>query len=55
MRNICRKARYAYWLNTDRREKWDQGDSIASVYGSYAKMYEAVNVDELLGFITEMR
>lgn len=55
IRNICRKAKCAYWLNTDVREKWDQGDSIASVYGKYAKMYETTNVKELLGFISEMR
>ena len=29
IKNICRKAKCAYWLNTDDRKKWDQGDSIA--------------------------
>lgn len=55
IKNICRKAKCAYWLNTDTHEKWDHGDSIASVYGKYAKMYETINVNELLGFISEMR
>lgn len=55
IRNICRKAKRAYWLNTDANEKWDQGDSIASVYGHYARMYETVNIRQLLGFIMEMR
>lgn len=55
IRNICRKAKCAYWLNTDVRQKWDQGDSIASVYGHYAKMYETGNIRQLLGFISEMR
>ena len=36
-------------------DKWDQGDSIASVYGYYARMYETVNIQQLLGFIMEMR
>lgn len=55
IRNICRKAKHAYWLNTDVSDKWDQGDSIASVYGHYARMYETVNIQQLLGFIMEMR
>ena len=55
IRNICRKAKHAYWLNTDASDKWDQGDSIASVYGYYARMYETVNIRQLLGFIMEMR
>lgn len=55
IRNICRKAKRAYWLNTDANEKWDQGDSIASVYGHYTRMYETVNIRQLLGFIMEMR
>lgn len=55
IRNICRKAKCAYWLNTDMRRKWDQGDSIASVYGHYVKMYETGNIRQLLGFISEMR
>ena len=55
IRNICRKAKCAYWLNTDARQKWDQGDSIVSVYGHYAKMYETGNIRQLLGFISEMR
>lgn len=55
MKNICRKAKSAYWLNTDTKDKWDEGDSIASVYGHYAKMYEVLNTKQLLGFIEKMR
>ena len=55
MKNICRKAKSAYWLNTDTKDKWDEGDSIASVYGRYAKMYEVLNTKQLLGFIEKMR
>ena len=55
IKNICRKAKCAYWLNTDDRKKWDQGDSIASVYGHYATMYEIRNIRQLLGFLSKMR
>lgn len=55
IKNICRKAKCAYWLNTDDRKKWDQGDSIASVYGHYATMYEIRNIRQLLGFLSEMK
>ena len=55
IKNICRKAKCAYWLNTDDRKKWDQGDSIASVYGHYAAMYEIRNIRQLLGFLSEMK
>lgn len=55
IKNICRKAKCAYWLNTDERGKWNQGDSIASVYGQYATMYETRNIRQLLGFLSKMR
>lgn len=55
IKNICRKAKCAYWLNTDDRKKWDQGDSIASVYGHYAAMHEIRNIRQLLGFLSEMK
>lgn len=53
LKNICRKARKAYWLNTESREKWDRMDSLASLYGKYANMYETTNPAELLWFIQE--
>lgn len=51
LKNICRKAKKAYWLNTEEYQKWDQKDSIASGYAKYAKMYEVINTNELAGFI----
>lgn len=51
LKNICRKAKKAYWLNTEDISKWDYKDSLASGYAKYAKMYEVVNIKELIGFI----
>ena len=51
LKSICRKAKKAYWLNTEDVSKWDYKDSLASGYAKYAKMYEVVNIKELIGFI----
>ena len=53
LKNICRKAKCAYWLNTEKTAKWDKMDSIASLYGKYAKMYETTTPADLLWFIQE--
>lgn len=39
---ITRKAKYSYWLNTDRKEKWNQGDSIIGTYAPYINYCEEV-------------
>lgn len=49
---LCRKAKRAYWLNTEPISKWDTADSIAETYGRYAKMYEAINTAELIDFVS---
>lgn len=51
LKNICRKAKKAYWLNTEDVSQWDYKDSLASGYAKYAKMYEIINIKELIGFI----
>lgn len=48
---LCRKAKRAYWLNTDKIGKWGQGDSIAPGYAEFATMMEATSVAELTSFI----
>lgn len=53
-KNICRRAKRSYFLNTDNMEEWDHGDSIASGYAQYTKMFEVTNTRELLGFIEEL-
>lgn len=55
LKNICRKAKTAFWLNTETKEKWDCQDSIASIYGKYASMREVVTIRQLLHFINEIR
>ena len=50
---LCRKAKRAYWLNTEEISEWDSADSIASGYARYAKMFEVTNVAELTGFIRD--
>lgn len=56
IRNIVRKSggKRAYWLNTDEKGKWDQGDSIASVYEKYTQMLEVRTPKQLLQFISSL-
>ena len=53
LKNICRKAKKAFWLNTEISEKWGKNDSVAYEYSRYAKMYETTNLRDLLWFIQE--
>lgn len=53
VKNICHKVKRAYWLNTEDVSKWDKADSLASGYGRYAKMFEVVNMRELISFMQE--
>lgn len=41
------RVRNAYWLNPERRENWDTGDSIAGRYGEVIDMYECRNAEQL--------
>lgn len=54
IKNICRKAKHAYWLNTDPYEKWNTGDSQAYIYGKYAKMVKMSTSAELIQFISKL-
>ena len=49
-KNIVRRAKRTYWLNTD-TQAWNTGDSVAGVYAGYCPMYPAKNVGQLIGFI----
>ena len=40
--------------NTDKKEKWGQGDSIAPVYSRFASMYEARTPSDLIHFIDQI-
>lgn len=49
---IARKAKEAFWLNTEEIELWDTGDSIMSTYAKYmTKVAQTVTPAELLGFL----
>ena len=49
---IARKAKKAFWLNTEEVELWDTGDSIISTYAKYmTKTVQTVTPEELLGFL----
>ena len=54
-KNIARRVKKTYWLNTEPYIKWDTGDSIASVYWKYCQMYEAINTNEILAFLSNMK
>ena len=51
MRNISRRAKKAFWLNTDAKEKWGQGDSIAHGYARYSSMMECRTPQDLIDFV----
>lgn len=55
LKNISRKAKSCYWLNTEKFKKWGQGDSLALEYAKYAKMYEVLNTNDLIYFINNFK
>ena len=53
---ICRRARKAYWLNTEDESQWDYKDSIFSIYKQYVTQYtECINTSQLLNFLISTR
>lgn len=52
-RNIVRRAKKTYWLNTDKLEKWGQGDSIAPTYARYCSMYEVRTPKAIVQFLDQ--
>ena len=52
VRAISRKAKKSFWLNTDPYNKWDQGDSIISLYKPYMnEIICAETPKQLLAFL----
>lgn len=51
VKNITRKAKMSYWLNTEDYNKWGYADSIAFEYAKYFKMFEIRNSANLINFI----
>ena len=54
-KNIVRRAKKTYWMNTDKLEKWGQGDSIAQTYARYCKMFETRTPKAIVQFLNEMK
>lgn len=49
---IARKAKKAFWLNTEKADEWNHGDSIMGIYAKYmTKVAQTVTPAELLGFL----
>ena len=49
---IARKAKKAFWLNTEPADKWNHADSIIGTYSKYkTKIAQTANPAELLGFL----
>lgn len=49
---IARKAKKAFWLNTEEMEEWNTGDSIIGTYAKYmTKVAQTTTAAELLGFL----
>ena len=49
---LARKAKKAFWLNTEPADKWNHGDSIMGTYSKYmTKIAQTANPAELLGFL----
>ena len=55
MKNIHARAKKMFFLNTEQAAKWNQRDSIASVYAAFAPMYEIQTPADLIRFISQIR
>lgn len=47
LQRLTGRVRNAYWLNPERKENWDTGDSIAGRYGEVIEMHECRNAGQL--------
>ncbi|GAC57222.1 hypothetical protein GOHSU_17_00260 [Gordonia hirsuta DSM 44140 = NBRC 16056] len=54
LEQLTDRVRNAYWLNPERRENWDTGDSIAGKYGDVIDMYECRNAGQLAQVIADL-
>ena len=56
MKAVCRKAKKAYWLETEERSKWDYNDSIIGKYAQYMDgIAETLNCAQLVSFLMEVK
>jgi uncharacterized protein len=55
LREIQRRSRRVWFLNPEPRDRWDQGDSVASLYGlACDRMAEVRNLRQLGACVTEL-
>lgn len=54
LRDLCRRARRAIWLNPEPRSMWGVGDSEALRYRDHVSMHECRNPAQLARFIAEL-
>jgi uncharacterized protein with von Willebrand factor type A (vWA) domain len=53
LRALCHRARQVWFLNPEPRERWDQGDSVASLYAVVCdRMVEVRNLNQLADCVT---
>jgi len=53
---ISRRAKKTYWMNTDIKDKWNQGDSVIGKYAPYMDtVTEVRTTQELLAFLLNAR
>ena len=55
VKNIARRSKSFYWLNTEIYNKWGKADSLAFDYMKFGRMFETLNVADLLYFINTMK
>lgn len=55
LKNISRRAKSCYWLNTETSEKWGVNDSLAIEYSQFAKMSETVTAADIISVINEIK
>ena len=54
LERLVGKAKHAYWLNPERRQIWDTGDSEASAVGKVIEMVECRNLAQLSAFVKDL-
>ena len=52
--SLAERAKHAYWLNPERRELWDTGDSRASDFDGVVSMVECRNLAQLSAFVQDL-
>lgn len=53
---IARRAKRAFWLNTEKRDRWNKADSIIGAYAPYmTQVAEVLTPGDLISFLTGVR